>query len=409
MSYFPRQLTAQLNLLTATFPVVILSGARQVGKSTLLRNVFPGWTSVTFDPVADVGNARQDPDLFLRNHPAPLILDEIQYAPELVPAIKRLVDQDKRPGMYILTGSQQWAVMKTANESLAGRAVFLEMEGFSLAELAQTESSWLDRYLADPEGFVSRPCPRLPQTRTLYEHLFRGGLPDATQVPLEALGRFHQSYIATYVERDVRMLAEIEDRQLYGRFIQLMAALTAQEITFSQLGRELGIAGKTAQRWLQILRDTFQWQEVPPYDGNAIKRVSGKSKGYFADTGLACFLQRISGPLALAGHPMAGALFETAVAAEIRKQCHGLGIPPRIHHWRTAGGSEVDLLLERDGHFFPIEVKMASHPSKDDARGIRAFREAHRHLKVAPGLVIAPVDAMLRLTKDDVAMPWDAA
>lgn len=407
MTYFQRHITPQLQLLATTFPVVILSGARQIGKSTLLKHAFPKWDCVTFDPVADVGNARQDPDLFLQNHPTPLILDEIQYAPELVPAIKRRVDQNKTPGMYILTGSQQWAVMKTAHESLAGRAVFLEMEGFSLAELAPMETSWLARFLSDPQDFVRTPCARLPGETTLYERLFRGCLPDATQIPLDTLARFHQSYISTYVERDVRLLTDIEDRQLYGRFIQLMAALTAQEINFAQLGRELGIAGKTAQRWLQILRDTFQWQEVPPYDGNAIKRVSGRPKGYLADTGLACFLQRISAPLALAGHPLTGALFESAVAADIRKQCHNMGTPPRIHHWRTVGGSEVDLLLERDGWFFPIEIKLASHPAKNDARGIRAFRDAHRHLKVAPGLVIAPTQEMTALSRDDFAMPWD--
>jgi uncharacterized protein len=411
MNYQKRALSQRLQELAAYFPVVVLSGARQVGKSTLLQNAFPDWQIVTFDSAQDVGNARQDPDLFLDAHPAPLILDEIQYAPELVPAIKRRVDLTKNPSQYILTGSQQWAVLQTANESLAGRAVFLELEGFSLAEMANVPSSWLSRYLDNPEAFVQTPATnlkRLPLDKTIYEILFRGSLPEATHMPEQLLRTYHDSYVTTYIERDVRMLSEVADRQLFGQFTQLAASLTAQEINHSQLGRELGISYKTAQNWLRILRDTFQWVEVPAYSNNSVKRIAGKAKGYFADTGLACALQRISSPLALAGHPNTGALFESAVCAELRKQMAVMTAAPRLHHWRSYGGAEVDLLLERDGMFYPIEVKLHSRPSRKDTRGLTAFREAHPHLRIAPGLVISPTDALLPLSEHDWALPWDA-
>jgi uncharacterized protein len=408
MNYRPRSITSYLQSLVAHFPVVVLSGARQVGKSTLLTHAFPTFSQITLDPVQDVGNARRDPELFLNNHPGPLILDEIQYAPELVPVIKRRVDQTRAPGQYVLTGSQQWAVLKTANESLAGRAVFLDLEGFSLSEISQTSSSWLERYLSDPQAFVSAPCSRIPQLQTLYELLYRGFLPEATGMPLKLLPRYLESYLSTYIERDVRLLAEIEDRQIFGRFTQLVSALTSQEINHSELGRELGISYKTAQRWLRILRDTFQWFEIPAYHNNAIKRASGKSKGHFADSGLACSLQRISSPKALAGHPLTGALFESTVCAEIRKQMACMETPARLHHWRSYGGSEVDLLLERDGTFYPIEVKLASRPNRSDARGIQAFRNANPHLKVAQGLIVAPAEDKMQITDLDWVLPWDS-
>jgi predicted AAA+ superfamily ATPase len=408
MEYQYRQLTEHLQQLAAHFSVVVLSGARQVGKSTLLAHAFAGYEVVTFDPSQDIGNARRDPELFLDAHPGPTILDEIQYAPELVPALKRRVDASSKPGQYILTGSQQWAVLQTANESLAGRAIFIELEGFSLAEMNNARADWLTRYLADPVAFTNAPIDRLASPRSVHEVLFRGFLPQATQLPMKLLRRFHDSYVTTYIERDIRLLAEIEDRQLFGRFAQLAAALTAQEINHSQLGRELGISYKTAQRWLRILRDTFQWMEVPAFHANAVKRASGKSKGYFADTGLACALQKISSPVALLGHPLTGALFESAVGAEIRKHMASMDAPPRLHHWRSYAGAEVDLLLEQDGTYFPIEIKLASRPSRADTRGLRAFREAHPQLNIAPGLVIAPAEAKLPLNDKDWVLPWDA-
>ncbi|NNM85885.1 MAG: ATP-binding protein [Phycisphaerales bacterium] len=422
MSYKPRILTHRLESLIKRFSVVIVSGSRQVGKSTLLRHELPQWDAVVFDPTVDVGNARSDPDLFLDNHPPPLILDEIQYAPELVAAIKRRVDQTRATkksnsnaiqnngGLYILTGSQQWAVLKSASESLAGRAAFLDLEGFCLSEIAGAgiENHWLKRYLDSPEQFIASPPGRLKMDRTLNEQLWRGFLPEADALEADWIPEFYRAYLRTYIERDVRLLSDLADWQQFGRFVQLAAALTAQEMNHSQLGRELGLTPQTAQRWLAMLRATFQWFETPAYHGNSIKRISGKSKGYIADTGLACGLQQISKPATLSGHPLAGALFETAVAGEIRKLASTLSTPPNIYHWRSHSGAEIDLLLERDGMFYPIEVKMNSHPTRQNTRGITAFRENYPKLKIAPGLVIAPTGRMEKISELDYCMPWDS-
>jgi len=274
MRYKPRILADQLKRMIQRFPVVVVSGARQVDKSTLLQRTLPDWDSVVFDPATDVGNARQDPDLFLDNHPPPVVLDEIQFAPELVAAIKRRVDRKRKPGQYVLTGSQQWSVRKSASESLAGRAVFLDLEGFSLAEIAEatTAKHWLRRYLDDPDGFVAglpAGIERIKLPRTVYEQLWWGFLPEADALEADWIGEFYRAYLRTYIERDVRLLSDVGDWQQLGRFARLTAALTAQEVNYSQLGREIGVTPQTAQRWLAMLRATFQWFEVPAYHGKA--------------------------------------------------------------------------------------------------------------------------------------------
>ncbi len=410
MRYKARLLGERLRRMAERFPVVVVSGARQVGKSTLIGHALSGWDTVVFDPVVDVGNAREDPELFLDNHPGPLVLDEIQFAPELVAAIKRRVDRNRSPGQYVLTGSQQWGVLKSASESLAGRAVFLDLESFCLAEIAEaiTEEHWLKRYLDDPERLAADPPERLASSRHVYEQLWRGFLPEADSLEIEWIGDFYRAYLRTYIERDVRLLADVSDWQQFGRLVRLAAALTAQEVNYSQFGREIAITPQTAQRWLAMLRATFQWFEVPAYHGSTVKRVSGKPKGYLADTGLACTLHMISSPQTLGGHPLTGALFESAVVAEIRKLAAGLATPPSFYHWRSYGGREVDLLLERDGRLYPIEVKLTTRPGKSDVQGIAALREACPRANIAPGLIICPAEKPQRLSETEWVLPWDS-
>ncbi|MBT3220963.1 MAG: ATP-binding protein [Proteobacteria bacterium] len=408
--YIPRLLTSRLLRLLDVFPVVVVSGARQVGKSTLLQEVLGGtWSIVVFDPVVDVENARLDPELFLANRLPPLILDEIQYAPELVPAIKRLVDRDRRPGQYVITGSQRWEVMRDLAESLAGRAGFLDLEGFSLTERANTSdlTPWFPEWLRQQEACLAGQVQRLPLRHTLYELLWRGSLPDACLLPLDVIADFHLAYQRTYIERDVRLLAQVSDSQLFGRFLRLCGALTAQEINYSQLGRELGLTPQTSARWLDILKATFQWFELSAWSGNTIKRVSSRPKGYLADTGLACAAQSISTPHAIGNHPLQGALFETAVVGEIRRQCGLLSPRPRMYHWRSHRGAEVDVVVEYDGVLFPVEIKLKSRPSKRDTSGITAFRKTYPGQRVASGLVVCPTEGVLRLNDRDWAVPWD--
>ena len=392
--YKRRIITKQLKKLTQNFPVVVISGARQVGKSTLLQHVFPEVETVVFDPVTDVGAAKSDPDVFLDNHPAPLILDEIQYAPTLTAAIKRRVDKaNHKPFQYILTGSQQWAVMKNLSESLAGRAIFIDLAGFCLSEISEqiSNKSWLQQWLDDSKDFIKNPSNRLNLKKTVYEQIWRGWLPKADSIDLELIQPYYRSYMQTYLERDVRIISDLTALDDLGKFTQLVSALTAQEVNYSQLGRDIDITPQTAKRWLSILRATFQWFEIPAYSGNTIKRISNKPKGYIADTGLACMLNMVSSHNALGGHPMTGAFFETAVVCEIQKLANTLQ-PLGMYHWRSHGSSEVDLILEQNGILFPIEIKLTSNPTKKDTKGITAFRKTYPNLKIAPGLIICPCE-----------------
>jgi uncharacterized protein len=416
MRYRPRILTSRLKKLVSHFPVVVVSGARQVGKSTLLKQEFSDWNLVTLDPAVDVGNARADPDLFLDNHRTPLILDEIQYAPELIAAIKRRVDARKTPGQFILTGSQQWSVLRSASESLAGRAVFLDLEGFCLAEIAGATDRphWLFRYLSHPEQFVAGKHDRLTSVHTVYERIWRGSLPQAADLDVDLLPDFHRAYLRSYIERDVRLLADMSDWQQFGQFTRLAAALTSQEINHSQLGRDVGISPQSAQRWVALLKASFQLHEVAPFHGNTVKRISERHKAYFSDTGLACHLNAISTPTSLAGHPLCGPLFESMMVAEVRKLLATLPSPPNVWHWRTRSGAEVDLLLEQDNRLFPIEFKLTTKPTSASTTGLRALRQTYPNQHIAPGLVVCGVSTTQRLNSKvfdipEVAIPWDIA
>lgn len=407
--YMQRALTSRLIKLFDFFSAVVISGARQVGKSTLLDHAFPHISRIVFDPIHDVQNARADPELFLDNHPPPVILDEIQYAPELIPILKRRIDELKKPSLYLLTGSQQWGVLDKIAESLAGRAVLVDLDGFSLAEMAGEASpnTWLSQWLEDPVAFIQKGAKRLSLPFTLTEQLWRGFLPETKFLPLEFVPDFHAAYQRTYIERDVRLFAEVSDLQLFSRFVKLAAALSAREINYSELGRDIGIMPQTAKRWLNVLIQTFEWFELPAYSGNAVKKVSLKPKGYFSDTGQICYSQMISSPAALMSHPLWGNIFESAVVSEIRKQASLIATSPQLYYWRQHSGAECDLILERDGKFFPIEIKAKTKITRRDAQGLKAFREAHPHLNVQKGLVMAPVSDIYAVTEDDYVVPWD--
>jgi predicted AAA+ superfamily ATPase len=406
MQYIPRLITSKLIHALMFFPSVVVVGARQVGKSTLLKHLFPHFSYVLFDPFEDIENARQDPDLFLDNKTTPLILDEVQYAPEVVSAIKRRIDRKKGFGQYILTGSQQWGVMKQMTESLTGRTVILQLEPFSLSEIAlnQPSSSWLEKWLLQPNTIEDFGSLELP--RSTFEQLWRGFLPDAQTLPMDLITSFHSSYQKTYIERDIRLLADLPDLHQFTRFVRLAAAMTAQEINFQELGRDLGVANTTAKRWLSLLREIFEWYEVPAFSMNAGKRISQKPKGYFSDSGQVCYCQAISSSEGLSVSPLWGAIFETAVVNEIRKQLLWMATTCNLYHWRSHTGAECDLILERDGIYYPIEIKAKTKPSRNDTTGISAFRNTYPELRIANGLVLCLAEKGFKLSERDYALPW---
>lgn len=407
--YHHRFIEQEVIAAAQAFKVVLLLGARQVGKSTLLANLFPQYPVITFNPIEDVQGARNNPKLFLKQFTGPVIFDEIQYAPELLAYLKIAVDSSLHPGQYFLTGSHNLNMLKTVAESMAGRVAIIELSPFTHDERmrAQAHTHWLSHYLDSPTTLPSQVCA---PSESLTQWLWRGGFPGLLTIPETQYQRFFKSYLHTYIERDIRSAQEIEGLMSFEHFISLLAALSAQEINYTQLGREIAVAGKTAQRWLELARATYLWRDIPAYTGNTIKRITQKRKGYFIDTGLACFLHRISAPTELLGHPLAGSLFETAISNTIHAVLETISGGARLFHWRTNGGAEVDLVLMRDNKLFPIEIKLKGTLTKHDARGLNAFMQTYAHTTtpVMPGLIIYGGSDCYFLDEHIIALPWNA-
>lgn len=413
---YKRRLVEQRILYAARkSKVVVLVGARQVGKSTLLKNLFPEYPMITFNPLEDVHGARRDPGLFLSQFPAPLILDEIQFAPELLAYIKIKVDQSDAKGQYFLAGSQNLSVLKSVAESMAGRAVVIEMAPMTAYEVDQVlvgeraeQKHWLATYFANPQDVFALRGSVLGG-RTLIERVWRGGYPGVVDDDEQWFSEYFLGYLKTYIDRDVRTSADIEQLVTFEHFVMLLAALTAKEINYTELGREIEVHGQTARRWLDIVRATYLWHDIAPFVGNVIKRVTKKTKGYIVDTGFACQLLRIGSPVQLLGHPMAGFLFETYVYNTISVLLATLPFSVGVHHWRSSGGAEVDLVLEQGNSLYPIEIKMKSALTKNDARGIRAFCETYRSgpQKIMPGVIVYAGAECYWVDHDVLAVPWN--
>jgi predicted AAA+ superfamily ATPase len=408
MNYRPRFLEEKLASYGRWFKAVMLLGARQAGKTTLLKKMFPDVPLITFDPVQDLHGARQSPDLFLDSFPPPVILDEVQYAPELFAALKRRLDRFEGPGQYFMTGSQNPVMLRQVAESLAGRVGVLELDGMGVEETSGggDREPWLKTWMESggascPDNYTVPPTPPGGVLRAIW----RGGMPGLLDLPDEAVQPFLNSYLLTCIERDVRGIGDIRDIAAFGRFVALCAALTAQEINTTQSGREIGVTPMTARKWFDVLKATYQWREVPAFSGNAVKRLSGKPKGYMGDTGLACLLQRLGSVGALSVSPLRGALFETFMINELRKQFVTLAHEPALYHWRTGGGAEVDAVLDWNGVRFLVEVKCKTELSGHDLRGIRAFRETCG--TPVPAAVVYAGEVCRKLDEHTLLFPWN--
>ncbi len=389
------------------FPVLAVFGARQSGKSTLVQHLgIDDLTTVVFDPVQDIGGARSDPDFFLQNQSFPLFLDEVQFAPELLASVKRQVDREKETGRFILSGSQNLSALRSVSESLAGRVAVVNLFPMATKEIGErtADGQVLEKIVVGGQrDLLSHKCgPPQPALKAIW----KGGFPGLLDMPEHLYHRYFESYLQTYIERDVRTAAQIGSLQTFGAFMGLLAALTACEINHNQLGRELSVDRKTAKAWTEIAMATYQWHQVPSYSRNAIKRLAGKPKGFFTDTGFACFLHHIANARALAGHPMRGQMFETMVFLEILKQVQAWPTRPGIYHYRAYSGAEVDLVLELNGILYPIEIKMKTHPSARDLGGIRSFKNCFPNAEIGPGLVVCSCESIQRITEDVYAVPW---
>lgn len=381
MRYQQRAIEAELSKALQTFPAVLVTGSRQAGKTTLLRNLLPEYEYLSFDSYSDLEAVKEDPKLFLTQHPVPIILDEIQYAPEILRFIKGEIDEKRHTyGQFALTGSQIFSLMKGISESLAGRVAIFELYPFSWVELDPTPS-FQDTLLG----------------------MWRGFYPEFIATPNISPLRWFDSFLMTYIERDVRNIRANIHIALFQKFLRLLAARAGQLLNLSEIAKELGISQPTAHDWLEILEATYVIHLLKPYYTNISKRYIKSSKVYFVDSGLLSFLLGIHSVEELTRSPFLGHIFENMVVMEMVKRLATAAHPRQLYFYRTLKGVEVDLLIESGGKLEAYEIKWTKSPNKSLTSSLKALSGEHSIEKMA---ILAPIDSSFPLAQGILAMPW---
>ena len=368
MEYISRNLEAVVMQVTREFPAVLVTGPRQVGKTTMLQKLMEGTDRkyVSLDDLNERSLAKNDPELFLQAHKPPVLIDEVQYAPELFPYIKIYADSHHEPGAFWLTGSQIFQMMRGVQESLAGRAAVLSMTSLAQAELAGASMTPLE---IDPEALKEREKLRIPaDVQGIFERIYRGSMPAIVSGRNTNSQIFYGSYLSTYIERDVKQLSDAIDSLKFLRFMTAAAARCSQMLNVAEIAQDADINQKQAKDWLQILETLGIIFYLHPYSNNLLKRLVKTPKLYFYDTGLVCHLTRWSSPEVLENGAMNGAVLENYVVSEIAKTWLNSGKEPYMYYYRDKDAKEIDIVLEHDGILNPIEIKKTSNPGTELTR-----------------------------------------
>lgn len=366
--YITRHMEKPVMELNEQYPVLLLTGPRQVGKTTMLEHLIEvegkGRKKVSLDDLTLRELAKTDPKMFFQLYQPPLLIDEVQYAPELFPYIKIMVDERHQPGDFWLTGSQLFKMMEGVQESLAGRVALLHLSPLSQSEIMKRP----------PEPPFSLELPLLSErqngrqmlnTPKVFQRIHQGGMPALVTGTYSNASIFYSSYIDTYMERDVRRLSNDIDSLKFLRFLRSVAARTSQQVNYKGIADDAEIEQTTAKNWLHVLEALGIIFLLEPYSNNVLKRTVSTPKLYFYDSGIVCYLTRWSSPETAMEGAMSGALLENYTVAEIIKTYQNAGQEPFLYYYRDKDAREIDLILERDGKLFPIEIKkMASPPKK---------------------------------------------
>jgi len=372
--YIKRSIEQTITKLSEEFPVIVITGARQVGKSTMLRMIKDeGMNYVSLDDM-DVRNlALSDPKYFLEQYSYPLLIDEIQYAPDLLPYIKMIVDEERLKSLknneptralFWLTGSQQFNVMKNISESLAGRVGVLSLYSLSLSEITHNASSV---FSPNVDELKKKDVATMLDTKQIFERIYSGGMPSVVTENVDRNDYF-SSYVTTYIERDVRQLLNVGRTIEFYNFLQYIAVRTAQEVNYNSIAGDIGIDSKTAKNWISILEASGIIYLLQPYYSNLSNRIIKSPKLYFMDTGLCSYLAKYPNAETLEVGALGGAIFETFVVSEIIKNLTSHGIDPRmrLYYYRDKEQKEIDLVYVEGDTLYPVEIKKGVSPSNPD-------------------------------------------
>lgn len=374
MTYIKRTLEKRILEISKDYSCLLLIGPRQVGKTTMLEHLMEGTDrqKVTLDDTENRRLAKSDPALFLELHPAPVLIDEVQYAPELFSYIKIKIDNGAAPGSYWLTGSQSFQLMDLVQESLAGRTAVVHMSALSQSELygdGDTEPLSLDLARLNARKKHLAGCA----STEMYKRIWHGGMPGHRSGKYRDRDVFYSSYIQTYINRDVTDMIPGVDKLLFADFIRAAACRAGQMLNVHDIGQDVGVSDDTARRWLQVLEKSEVIFYLRPYSNNLLKRTVKTPKLYFFDTGLVAYLTRYSSPEILMNGAINGAILENYTVAEIRKTWHNSARECLLHYYRDKDTNEIDLVMEADGKLHPMEIKKSTNPGAELASAFKVL------------------------------------
>ena len=405
MAYIKRQLQESVLRLSKQFSVILITGPRQVGKTTMLVELMKSEPVkreyVTLDDLNERAMAKNDPAMFFQIHHPPVLIDEVQYAPELFPYIKIQVDKNHTPGEFWLTGSQIYKLMRGVQESLAGRVALLNL--FSLSQ-SEVEGRNEPQFTVELSSLTERkPFIHPAAAPETFERIWKGSMPAILSGAVEDRDVFYSAYLSTYIDRDVRELSSAIDSLKFLRFVTAVAARTGQLLNYKGIADDADIDQATVKSWLNILETLGIIFYLHPYSNNVLKRTIKTPKLYFYDTGLVCYLTKWSTPEVAMNGAMSGALYENYVVSEIIKSFAHNAKTPYLYYYRDKDAKEIDLLIETDGKLHPVEIKKTAHPEK---RMTATFSVIDRTpLERGTGAVICLADGLSAISQNVLIIP----